>query len=70
MSNSMKILCAFLAGQVAQIFIFIVARTLVVNRVILWSCAVGFLFLFLLMVGVMIGGGDVRPRKARGSQSK
>ena len=64
MSRSARTLCAVLGGQLAQIFISIIAKTLYIEKTILWSSAVGFLFIFVLFVGVVIGGGDVsRPKK-------
>lgn len=64
MSRSARTLCAVLGGQLAQILISVVAKTLYIEKTILWSSAVGFLFIFVLFVGVVIGGGDVsRPKK-------
>ena len=63
MSKSARILCAVLGGQLAQIFISIVAKTLYIEKTILWSSAVGFMFIFILFVGVLIGGGDISRTK-------
>lgn len=64
MNNSMKIICAIFGGQVAQVLISVVAKSLYIERAILWSSAVGFLSIFLILVGVVIRDMDaVNARK-------
>lgn len=62
MPNSRRILFAYVAGQITQIVMSIIAKAMYVDKTILWTAAAGFLLAFALFVGVCIGGGEVKRR--------
>ncbi len=65
MPNSRRILFAYVAGQATQIVMSVIAKSMYVNKMILWTAAAGFLLAFALFVGVCIGGGEVKKRNTR-----
>lgn len=63
MTNSRRILAAFLAGQLVQVILQIIGKAMYIEKTILWTSAAGFLIAFAVFMGICVGGLDqVRKR--------
>lgn len=63
MINSRRILVAFLAGQLMQVVLQIIAKCMYIEKTILWTSAAGFLIAFAVFMGICVGGLDQNGKK-------
>ena len=60
MTNSRRILTAFLSGQLVQVVLQIIANAMGVDRTILWTAAAGFLISFAVFMGMCVAGREIK----------
>lgn len=63
MINSRRILAAFLAGQLVQVVLQIIAKAMYIEKTIWWTSAAGFLIALAVFIGICVGGLDQNGRK-------
>ncbi len=54
MTNSRRILAAFLAGQIVQVVLQIIAKGMYIEKTIMWTSAAGFLLSAAVFMGMCV----------------
>lgn len=63
MINSRRILAAFLAGQVVQVVLQIIANAMGIVKTIIWTSAAGFLLALAVFMGMCVAGSEIKENQ-------